>query len=288
MIRSMTGFARADISTDGGQIRWELRSVNHRYLDLQFRLPDGLRELEPKLRATLAETIKRGKVDASLNVRLNRKPGSESRLNLEQAREVIRRCETLAGEMEQAAAIEPVSILRWPGVVEELEPDLESVAAFVQQALETAAAELRDMRAREGDRIHALIESRCDDILRIVSAIHARLPKVLQDIRNKLLERIRTLDVQVAPDRLEQELVMLAQKLDVSEELDRLVAHVGEVREALEKDEPVGRRLDFLMQELNREANTLASKSADTETTRHAVDLKVVVEQMREQVQNVE
>ncbi|HHQ13844.1 MAG TPA: YicC family protein [Chromatiales bacterium] len=288
MIRSMTGFARADIGTDTGQVRWELRSVNHRYLDLQFRLPDGLRELEPELRAILGKTIRRGKVDASLNIRLNRGPGSESRLNIELAREVIRRCETLASEMEQAAPVDPGTILRWPGVVEELEPDLGSVAPIVQQALEQAAVELCDMRAREGDRIQALIESRCNDILRIVAAVQARLPDVLREIRSKLAERIQALDVQPDPERLEQELAMLAQKLDVSEELDRLVAHVGEVREALESDEPVGRRLDFLMQELNREANTLASKSADAETTRHAVDLKVVVEQMREQVQNVE
>ncbi|MDJ0926346.1 MAG: YicC/YloC family endoribonuclease [Gammaproteobacteria bacterium] len=288
MIHSMTGFARAETQHDRGQLRWELRSVNHRYLDMQFRLPEGFRSLEPEFRAVVAGQIKRGKVDATLNLELTRAGPAETRLNQDMAQRVIAYANSLGKELGSTAPLDPLALLRWPGVVEEQEPDLESLSAVALDALRESVIDLRAARAREGEKIHQLLEGRCAEILRLVGAVQARLPDVLSAIRDRLTEKVETLASQANPERLEQELVILAQKLDVSEELERLQAHVAEVRAALSQDEPVGRRLDFLMQELNREANTLASKSADAETTRYAVDLKVVIEQMREQVQNVE
>ncbi len=290
MIQSMTGFARAEARHERGQLRWELRSVNHRYLDLQLRLPDALRSLEPACRSLLADVIRRGKVDATLNLELERSRGArDTRLNLDLARQVIGYAAEVAAELPESRPLNPLSVLRWPGVVEELQPDLAPLAPIALETLGKAVAELQASRAREGDKIRGMLSGRCDEILRLVAAVRARLPAVLAAIRSRLQDKVAALGAQADPERLEMELVMLAQKLDVSEELDRLQAHVAEVRNALDSgDEPVGRRLDFLMQELNREANTLASKSADADTTRHAVDLKVIIEQMREQIQNVE
>jgi len=289
MIQSMTGFARAETRHEGGQLRWELRSVNHRYLDLQFRLPEALRALEPECRSLIGGVIRRGKVDASLSLELPQGGPRHTRLNLELARQLIAYAGEIARELPESRPLNPLALLRWPGVVEELQPDLAPLAPVALATLQTAVDELQAARAREGEKIRAMLESRCDEILRLVAAVQARLPQVLDAIRKRLQDKVAALIAQPDPERLETELVMLAQKLDVSEELERLQAHVAEVRSALDATgEPVGRRLDFLMQELNREANTLASKSADAETTRHAVDLKVLIEQMREQVQNVE
>jgi uncharacterized protein (TIGR00255 family) len=197
--------------------------------------------------------------------------------------------QTVASQITGPAAIDPVDILRWPGVIEEQETTADSAFPLALSSLEATVVALAASRAREGARIHELLEGRCADILVHVGAVRARLPLVLQAIRDKLAERVRNLAATIEPERLEQELVLIAQKLDVSEELDRLEGHVAEFRATMKKpDEAAGRRLDFLLQEFNREANTLASKSADAETTRHAVDLKVLIEQMREQVQNVE
>jgi uncharacterized protein (TIGR00255 family) len=209
-------------------------------------------------------------------------------LNLDTVRQIADQLQSVAGELRDPARVDPLAVLRWPGVLETEAAETKSLQPVVQAALEQAVAELCAARAREGEKILAMLESRCEEILRCVAAVKARLPEVQQEMRVRLTERIAALDVEPDSGRLEQELALLAQKMDVSEELDRLQAHVAEVRSALAQTEPVGRRLDFLMQELNREANTLASKSSDQETTRQAVDLKVVIEQMREQVQNVE
>ncbi len=288
MMHSMTGFARAESHDAGGQLRWELRSVNHRYLDIQFRLPEGQRHLEPELRELMAATLSRGKVDATLSLHNESSGAGKQRLNLEVARTIISQVEAVAGELQTPAPVDPAAILRWPGVLEDEPAEDARLNQSITDTLANAVAELAAARAREGSKIEGLLESRCAEILELVADVQARLPDVLADIRTKLLGRIATLETQVDNDRVEQELVILAQKLDVSEELDRLQAHVAEVRATFDQAGPVGRRLDFLMQELNREANTLASKSADSETTRKAVDLKVIIEQMREQVQNVE
>ncbi len=289
MIRSMTGFARSETDTPQGQLLWELRSVNHRYLEAQIRLPEGFRAIEPDARALLGRGIRRGKVDATLSLRARAERQLHATLNPELARELIGHARTLATAIGEAAPLDPLDLLRWPGVLQEQETPLDHLHPLALEGLERAVTGLAATRRREGERIHEMLETRCAEILLRVAAVRTRLPQVLQAIRDKLAERVRSLVASIDTDRLEQELVLIAQKLDVAEELDRLQGHVAEFRSALTRtDEAAGRRLDFLLQEFNREANTLASKSADGETTRHAVDIKVLIEQMREQVQNIE
>ena len=210
------------------------------------------------------------------------------RLNMERVREVIEQLQAIGAQMDNPAAVTPIAVLRMPGVLEERPIDVDANLPATRDALEVAIEKLIHSRAAEGAKIRTMIEERCRDIESIVARVQRRLPHVLGEIRKRIEQRVETLTTQVDQERLEQELAIIAQKLDVAEELDRLVAHVAEVRSTCDGEQPVGRRLDFLMQELNREANTLGSKSADTETTQAAVDLKVLIEQMREQVQNVE
>ena len=288
MLNSMTGFARETAETPFGTLTCELRAVNHRFLDVQFRMPDELRAKEIELRATIGEVLKRGKVECSLHIRRGATGTTDLTLNDALVRQIAARAGEIAALLPEASAPNPVDVLRWPGVVAEPEVDTEplydAAAALVGKALDALAA----MRASEGERIGQLIESRLDEVVRIASTVRERMPEVLTAVRARQQERIDKLDVDADPARLETELALIAQKLDVDEEIDRLDSHVSEVRSALAVSEPVGRRLDFLMQELNREANTLGSKSADTDTTKAAVDLKVLIEQMREQIQNVE
>jgi uncharacterized protein (TIGR00255 family) len=285
----MTGFARNETQSPQGQLLWELRSVNHRYLEAQIKLPEGFRAIEAEARQAIARAVRRGKLDATLTLRTGGERQLHAALNPEFARELVGHAQSLAAVIGNTAPINPVDILRWPGVLQEQETRLETLHPLALEGLERAVADLTASRDREGGRMHELLETRCAEILTRIAAVRTRLPVVLAAIREKLSERVRTLAPTVDPDRLEQELVLIAQKLDVSEELDRLQGHVAEFRDTMKKkDEAGGRRLDFLLQEFNREANTLGSKSADAETTRQAVDLKVLIEQMREQVQNVE
>jgi len=288
MLNSMTGFARETAETPAGTMTCELRAVNHRFLDVQFRLPDELRAREIELRSRVAEVLKRGKVECSLHLRRTSGKDSELPLNLDLVRQIAARVSEISALLPATQALDPVDVLRWPGVVMEREIDAEPVFAEAARLLDKALAAIDTMRRSEGGRIARMIDSRLDEIVAIAAGVRERMPEVLAAVRARQQERIDQLNVAADPARLETELALVAQKLDVDEELDRLVSHVSEVRTALSSDEPVGRRLDFLMQELNREANTLGSKSADTDTTRAAVDLKVLIEQMREQVQNVE
>ena len=288
MLNSMTGFAREMAETPFGMLTCELRAVNHRYLDVQFRLPDQLRPKELDLKSKVGDVLKRGKIECSIHLKRGTAEASELTLNEELVRQVSERAGELARLLPESRAIDPIDILRWPGVVAEPEIDAEPLYAEAATVLEAALSSLVAMRASEGERIAAMLESRLEDVLRIAADVRVRMPEVLDAVRTRQRERIDKLDVDADPARLETELALIAQKLDVDEELDRLESHVSEVRAALAAGEPVGRRLDFLMQELNREANTLGSKSADTDTTRSAVDLKVLIEQMREQIQNIE
>ena len=288
MINSMTGFGRTELQTPDGQIQLEVRSVNHRYLDNQFKLPEGFRALEQELRDIVAATLKRGKIDVSLSIKRLADQSAETHVNAERARQVIAQLEDVAALMKDPGQINPAAVVRMPGVIEEKETAPDQLYPAVRDALTSAVEQLARNRAREGAKIHAMLDSRCAEVVTLAGTVRERLPTVLSGIRDRLEQKIEALNAQLDSDRLEQELAIIAQKLDVSEELDRLDAHVEEVRATLAAGEPVGRRLDFLMQELNREANTLGSKSADTETTQTAVELKVVIEQMREQVQNVE
>lgn len=288
MLNSMTGFARASAETVAGTLTCELRAVNHRFLDVQFRLPEELRGKEVELRQQIGKSCRRGKVECALHIRRGGQELAGLRLNEDLVRQIGKAVEVLEDLLPDTRDIDPVDVLRWPGVVEEQQIDADPLFAAATELLEDTLAALGRMRSNEGDRISVMLESRCADIMRIAAGVQERMPAILDAVRAKQRERIDKLDVAADPARLETELALIAQKLDVEEELDRLESHISEIRAVLEKKEPVGRRLDFLMQELNREANTLGSKSADTETTKAAVELKVLIEQMREQIQNVE
>ncbi|MBL8226405.1 MAG: YicC family protein [Chromatiales bacterium] len=291
MIRSMTGFARVERTTPDGLVAWEIRSVNGRYLEVLFKVPDWCRGLEAELRQQAQAQLGRGRVEASLTVRLAVERHAATQLNLPLARSLAAHAATLASEpgLASGTGLGVGELLRWPGVLEQQEPDLSGLQAAAAEAFGAALAELGTARAREGARIGEMFARRLDEIEARVRTVQARLPDVLVRIRERLRERVAALGAPgTDPARLEQEIVLIAQRIDVAEELDRLMAHVAEFRDNLKAAEPVGRRLDFLVQEFNREANTLGSKSADAETTREAVELKVLIEQLREQVQNVE
>jgi len=288
MLHSMTGFARQTAESALGTLTCELRTVNHRYLDVQFRLPEELRSKEIELRQQIGRALKRGKVDCSLHFRRSIGERAELRLNEDLVRQLGARATELSALLPATAALNPIDVLRWPGVIEEPEVDSEPLYADTCKLLDATLDALAGMRRSEGGRVATMLEHRCTEILSIAADVRERMPEVLAATRRKQQERIDKLDIDADPARLETELALIAQKLDVDEEVDRLESHISEIREVLASDEPVGRRLDFLMQELNREANTLGSKSADAATTKAAVDLKVLIEQMREQIQNIE
>ena len=288
MLHSMTGFARESAESAIGTLTWEIRAVNHRYLDVQFKLPEDLRPKEQVFRQQASSSLGRGKVECALYFRRAFDQDSEMQINTELVELIGHRISDLTAKLPNVAAVNPIEILRWPGVVQQSDLEVEPIFAEAGQLLDKALAAIGEMRSSEGARIGDMLESRCADIETIAKSVRARMPEVLDAARVKQKERIANLDVEADPARLEVELALLATKIDVDEELDRLDSHLVEIRDALESKKPVGRRLDFLMQELNREANTLGSKSADTETTKAAVDLKVLIEQMREQIQNVE
>jgi uncharacterized protein (TIGR00255 family) len=288
MIRSMTGFARRERQGSFGTLVCELRTVNHRYLEISLRLPEELKALDNDVRQTIGGALRRGKVDANLYLKAS--AGTQRNLEIDPVLldSVLARIEQVRGRMSASAPVSPLELLRWPGVVREAEADSAPVIAAALDLLRESLRELNDTRMREGQRIRELLATRCASMRALVIAVKARLPEVSQRLRDRIVEKISQLGVTPDPDRLEQELVMYAHKMDVDEELDRLSGHLEEVASVLDSSEPAGRRLDFLMQELNREANTLSSKSQDVETTRAAVDMKVSIEQMREQIQNVE
>ncbi len=285
---SMTGFASAAAESGPFGLVWELRSVNHRFLDTTFRLPEELRALEPGCREAVSARLARGKVDCTLRVSRSFTADADQQIRGEKLATLRTLTERVRGEFPDAEPLSVADILRWPGVLEEPRESTESLSAPVLATLNEAVVALQEARRREGQRTAAALTQRADAIAALVETITPRLTGLETAWRLKLEERLRRLDIEANPERLEQELVLVAQRLDVSEEVDRLAGHVSEIRDILRRDEPVGRRLDFLIQELNREANTLSSKSQDEELTRAAVDIKVLIEQMREQVQNLE
>lgn len=288
MISSMTGFARTETPTTQGQLLWEVRSVNHRYLEVQIKLPDFCRGLEAELKQLATQQLGRGRVEASLSLRSGTGSTPPTRLNTALVRQLAAHLSILAGELEKPAPVSPLEVLRWPGILEQAEQDPATLLPLVLQTFDTLIGDLNGARSQEGARLQEFLERRLNAIEDQVTGVMQRLPVVLERSRERLTERVTSLIETADSQRIAQEIVLLAQKLDVSEELDRLTAHLAEFRNNLKSGGPVGRRLDFLVQELNREANTLASKSADTTTTRHAVDIKVLIEQIREQIQNVE
>jgi uncharacterized protein (TIGR00255 family) len=287
MIRSMTAFARLERAYESGSLVWEMRSVNHRYLEVSFKLPDALREIEFPLRDLVRAKLGRGKVDCALRI-----SAATTSSHLEIDRPVLLHLlatlEQLRRDAPEVAAPDPLSLLGWPGVLAEPEDDLESQKRAAVESFGVCLDALEAQRAREGESLARVIGERLAQIDALVTAIAAAMKGIGPLLKERLLTRIRDLAVELDGGRLEQEVALLVQRADVAEEIDRLRIHVGSVRSDLASGEPVGRRLDFLMQELNREANTLASKTMLPEVTRHAVDLKVLIEQIREQVQNVE
>jgi len=288
MIRSMTGFARRERQGPWGTLVCELRTVNHRYLEISLRLPEELRSLDNDTRQAIGGSLRRGKVDANLYLKTT--TGTARKLELDGAilDELLARIGDVRKRVEATAPLNALDILRWPGVIRDAEGDVRPVLTATIELVREALQELNDTRLREGQRIRELLASRCASMSAQVDIVRTRLPEVSQRLRQRLIERISQLGATPDAERLEQELVIYAHKMDVDEEMDRLTGHLLEVKSALDSSEPAGRRLDFLMQELNREANTLSSKSQDAETTRAAVDMKVMIEQMREQIQNVE
>jgi len=289
MIRSMTGFARIERQYDFGRLSWEMRSVNHRYLEFGLRLPEEFRALEADIRKCLGDYLSRGKIDATLRFsEASGVAGSGLALNTALAGELLE----VYGEMAKLASNDQPAdlsqLLKWPGLIEEKRPDPAPLKAAAMELLAEAALELQAGRGREGEDMAAAVRERLANIEILTTDVRAWLPEIRAALKQKMLDRVADLELTLEPGRIEQEIAILAQKIDVDEELDRLDAHVKEAYRVLSLDEPVGRRLDFLMQEFNRESNTLSSKSVDKRTSKAAVDLKVLIEQMREQVQNVE
>ena len=289
MPRSMTGFARREAKLPWGTLVWEIRSVNHRYLEPSFRLPEDFREIEPHLRDAMRKTLQRGKVEASLSVQWEQEGESDMGVNLAKVAQLTKATQQINGLLGNAAApVNALDILRWPGVLQKQELDREALHKAALELFNLAIEGLIEHRSREGAELQQLIINRLDSVSVQVADVRARMPEILSAQREKLQAKLAALQVDLDPERLEQEIVLLAHKADVDEELDRLDTHVIEVKRSLKQTDSLGRRLDFLMQELNREANTLSSKSIVSETTQAAVELKVLIEQMREQIQNIE
>lgn len=288
MICSMTGFARVEEVCEQGNVSWELRSVNHRYLEINFRLPEEVRRIEPQLRKILQSKLARGKVDCAFRYQLADAQTASLELNEPLLTSLLEQVKRVNELLPESVPTKAVDLLAWPGVVRTEEADMNSFQATCLELFKKATDQLVDMRGTEGDRLKNMLQERCTEIESIVKQVRIRYPQVIESIRQKQQQRIDELNVDMDKQRFEQELVYVSQKLDVAEELDRLDSHLTEMQTIFDRKDPIGRRLDFLMQEFNREANTLASKSADIETTQAAVDLKVLIEQMREQVQNIE
>ncbi len=288
MIKSMTAFARESRRGDFGALIWELRTVNHRYLEPHIRLPEELRGLEAAARARLAARLQRGKLDCVLRFTPTAAACKPLQINRPFVEQLLAAGQEVGQMIGGGLEPSPFELLRWPGVLQEQEPDLDRVTPAALELLEVAIDTLLATREREGARLEGLLRERCERLAASVERVRARMPAVIEGVRRRLAERLAELQGELDPGRLEQEIALLAAKLDVDEEMDRLEAHAAEVQDVLSRDEPVGRRLDFLMQELNREANTLGSKSADVNVTREVVEMKVLIEQMREQVQNLE
>lgn len=286
MIHSMTAYARHEVKGDWGNGVWEIRSVNQRYLETFIRLPEQFRALEPVVREKLRKKLQRGKVEVALKFNANPAHVGEMKINETLAKQIMNNATWLQEQVN--GNINPMDILRWPGVMEAQEMDMDSVQTELLAGFEQAVNDFIDARASEGENLEQMIDTRLTAIIGQVDIVTEQMPAVVKWQREKLTTRLDDLNAEIDQSRLEQELIYLLQKQDVAEELDRLQSHVKESRKILKKGGACGRRLDFMMQEFNREANTLASKSINTTVTNAAVELKVLIEQMREQIQNIE
>ena len=287
MPRSMTAFARNTLNFDWGSVTCELRSVNHRFLETNFRLPETMREIEMPLREIARKKLSRGKVDCSVQINFNHQESSIN-ADIALARRYIDIAEKVAAELHNPAPISPMEIMRWPGILKDQDIAPETLHQAAINTVSATVEQLLDGRQREGEKLADMIEQRLSGIETQIALVRKELPTILTLQRQRLQEKLSDLKAQLDEDRLEQEMVIIANRADVDEELDRLEAHISEIRLTLGDNKSIGRRLDFLMQELNREANTLGSKSIAGITTQASVELKVLIEQMREQIQNIE
>jgi len=288
MVRSMTAFARQTVESELGTLTLELKSVNHRFSEVSLRLPEELRPVEAKIRERIGQVVKRGKIDANLRYQTPAAQVSGFEIDQDLVSSITAASKDVEKILPGIASFRMIDVLKWPGVLKAPEVDVEQLVATTMALLDEGLKELKETREREGEKLRQLLLERCEAMATEVAKVQQRIPVAIEAMRQRIKEKLTEWQAELDDARLEQEVVFLCNKSDVAEEMDRLQAHIEEVKRVLDEKKPVGRRLDFLMQELNREANTLASKSPDTEMTRASVELKVLIEQMREQVQNIE
>jgi len=288
MVRSMTAFARQAVETELGTLTLELKSVNHRFSEVSLRLPEELRPAESQIRERIGTVVSRGKIDANLRYQPPSAQEAGFQYDQELVNAIAKVSQEVAGAMAEVSPIRMIDVLKWPGVLKTPQIENEQLVQITMTLLDAGLKELKETREREGEKLKQMIVDRCAAMANEVARVQVRIPAANEALRQRIREKLTEWKAELDETRLEQEVVLLCNKSDVAEEMDRLQAHIEEVKRVLEDKKPIGRRLDFLMQELNREANTLSSKSPDTEMTRAAVELKVLIEQMREQVQNIE
>jgi len=288
MTKSMTAFASSETEIGVLTINCELRSVNHRYTDILIKLPERLRFAETEIRSAIMAKISRGKIECTITSKKQIKDSQSLFVNRDAVAALLTAARQIEEQMTAPQSFSALEVLAFPGIQQEPELDKDELNRGITALVNRTLLKLLEVREREGQQLQVLIEDRCRKMQLYTEAAQKRMPDVLQAIRNKLKDRITDMVAQPDFDRLEQELVFLTQKLDIAEELDRLETHITEVLRVVQQDEPVGRRLDFLMQEMNREANTMGAKSSDKEITKISIELKVLIEQIREQIQNIE
>jgi len=288
MTYSMTAFANSEIHFEGLTLHCELRSVNHRYCDISLKTPERFRFMEAEARRLITQKVKRGKIECGLSYKKHQQAEEPLSINMDAVRSLLASTQAIEALMPNSQPISALDILTFPGIQQEQESDKAALKQHLQQLLQESVDKLLIARAREGEQLNRMISERCETMRGFIAQAKVRMPVVLERLKEKLSSQIQELVEDPHLDRIEQEMVILTQKLDVEEELDRLETHITEVQHILQKNDPIGRRLDFLMQEMNREANTLGSKSADQEMTAIAIEFKVLIEQIREQVQNIE
>ena len=288
MIHSMTAYGRVENSEGQNSISCEIRSVNHRYSEISIRLPEELRPLEQKIRDHISGKIKRGKIECNIRIEKHNAYDESLSINQDLLKNIIEAAKRINSDLSTSAPLDSLDLLRWPGVLEKSTLDVEEIGKLLFPLVKEAIDIVIDTRQREGEKIKKMLTDRCTKIKEIINNVQKQIPDILKNYRKKLTQRVQEISDEIDNDRLEQELLFLSQKADIEEEIDRLGAHVDEVVRVIDRKEPIGRRLDFLMQEMNRESNTLGSKSNHIYTSNASVELKVVIEQMREQIQNIE
>lgn len=288
MIQSMTAFARAETNQSWGNATWELKAVNHRFLDANFRLPETARDQEIHLRDQLRQKLQRGKIECNLKLNLSEQETATITLNEPLLNQLISLNQTVAHKLEKSSHLNTMHLLSWPGVIETPDADSDAIKQDIKAAFNEALAELINCRQREGSALKQTILEKLQGMMEQVQLVQQHTPQIMQAQRQKVIDRIEEIAQEVDKNRLEQELVYYAQRMDIMEEIDRLNTHIQEMERVLHQGGAVGRRLDFLLQEMNRESNTIGSKSQHTNISHASVELKVLIEQIREQVQNIE